>query len=372
MERQKTFHSRFQNFTKTTFGHIVGILLAVGLGLFEMWSGLFSGFCGLGFILVACFALYIPKIFGIVKVQHLVAVGVAFFLILTVFGTFVSKSMLENNGVPSSYNSEGFSDVNIDNKGKIDVSYNGNSVSDIKLNFNKVQQIVYQIPSVNNTGDSYSMEKLDNGRYASSSKVEIENGSIYRYSFSKNNDGYSKSDESYYINAVDDVELTKFCLLGNAYYCGVIFVINMLMLFFSVSVRKNLENMRAKMEAEGRLYPQGYGRCKECGSIVLPGETCCRRCGAYLEVPDKFRHKKVDMVQCSECEAEVPQDAKVCPKCGATFDEEEEIVYVDTKETDLINCPECGMRIPSNAKFCPKCGEILDKKEKDATTEKKD
>ena len=40
------------------------------------------------------------------------------------------------------------------------------------------------------------------------------------------------------------------------------------------------------------------------------------------------------MVECSECGAEIPEDAKVCPKCGAVFDEEEEIVYVEPTEDE--------------------------------------
>ncbi|MCQ2053265.1 MAG: zinc ribbon domain-containing protein [archaeon] len=356
MEQQRAPQPGFQNFTKTIPGHIVGIILAIGFSLLGMYSGLFSQCYGLGFILIACFALYIPKIFGITKVRHLVAVGVAFFLILTAFGTFVvSKPMLENNSVP--YNSESFFEVDTEN-GKILVPCNETPLDDVKLNFNKVQPFAYLTIKTDNE-NPHLIQKSDDGRYKSD--IKIENGCIYQYSLEKKSDDRIKL---YYLNAVDDTELVKFCLLGNAYYCGIIFTINMLMLFFGIRIRKNLENMRAKMEAEGRLYPQGYGHCKECGSIVLPGEICCRRCGAYIEVPDEFRHRKVDMVQCSECEAEIPRDAKTCPKCGVTFDEEEEVVYVDTRETDLVGCPECGMKIPSNAKFCPKCGAILDKKEK--------
>jgi len=88
-------------------------------------------------------------------------------------------------------------------------------------------------------------------------------------------------------------------------------------------MRRNLERVRAKMEAEGRLYPQGYGRCKRCGSLVLPGEAMCRKCGEYVDVPEEMRVKKVNYFECSECGREVPQDAGVCPYCGEAFDGEE-------------------------------------------------
>ena len=87
-------------------------------------------------------------------------------------------------------------------------------------------------------------------------------------------------------------------------------------------MRRNLERVRARMEAEGRLYPQGYGRCKRCGSLVLPGEAMCRKCGEYVDVPEEMRVKKVSYFECSECGREVPQDAGVCPYCGEAFDDE--------------------------------------------------
>ncbi len=58
----------------------------------------------------------------------------------------------------------------------------------------------------------------------------------------------------------------------------------------------------------------------------------CRKCGAYIDVPDELRHKKDDYFQCSECGAEVPGDSTVCPKCGAKFDEDDETVIVEKKE----------------------------------------
>ncbi|MDR0335169.1 MAG: zinc ribbon domain-containing protein [Methanomassiliicoccaceae archaeon] len=89
-------------------------------------------------------------------------------------------------------------------------------------------------------------------------------------------------------------------------------------------MRRNLERTRARMEAEGRLYPQGYGRCKRCGALVLPGELMCRKCGEYVDVPEEMRVKKVNYFECSECGREVPKDAGVCPYCGEAFEDDEE------------------------------------------------
>ena len=89
-------------------------------------------------------------------------------------------------------------------------------------------------------------------------------------------------------------------------------------------MRRNLERTRERLEKEGRLYPAGYGRCKKCGTVVLPGEVCCRKCGEYIDVPEELRVKKVNYFECSECGREVPEDAGVCPYCGEAFEADAE------------------------------------------------
>ena len=103
--------------------------------------------------------------------------------------------------------------------------------------------------------------------------------------------------------------------------------------------------------------------------MVLPGEITCRKCGAPIEVPEdvKVLHKK-DFFECSECGTEVPIDAKVCPKCGAKFDEGEETVIQHADGTvdsssETFECSECGKEVPANAKRCPYCGAEFDEDE---------
>ncbi|MCL2786289.1 MAG: zinc ribbon domain-containing protein [Methanomassiliicoccaceae archaeon] len=88
-------------------------------------------------------------------------------------------------------------------------------------------------------------------------------------------------------------------------------------------MRRNLERTRERLEREGRLYPQGYGRCSRCGTVVLPGEVCCRKCGEYIDVPEDLRVKKANYFECSECGREVPEDAGVCPYCGEAFESDD-------------------------------------------------
>jgi RNA polymerase subunit RPABC4/transcription elongation factor Spt4 len=53
------------------------------------------------------------------------------------------------------------------------------------------------------------------------------------------------------------------------------------------------------------------------------------------------------LVECGECGELIPEDATVCPKCGAQF------------ETDLVRCSRCSSTIPANSQFCPECSAQL-------------
>lgn len=125
-----------------------------------------------------------------------------------------------------------------------------------------------------------------------------------------------------------------------------------MILIFSTIIRKTIEKTRVEMENDGRLYPNGYGRCKKCGSIVLPGEIACKKCGVYIDIPDNIRAKKKDFFICSECGAEVSDDSEKCPKCGVMFDGiENEIIHQDGSVeiiTETKVCPSCNIEIPIN------------------------
>ena len=355
MEQQQIPESNLQKFMKTKPAMVIGAVLSIGIGILLMWLGWFQECCNLGYLLIACVALYIPKIFGMTKTQYLAIFGVLFFLVLIAMGALVfSKPMFENGSDVDDYDSDGFSHVTIATVGdgaQITVTYTGDAADKLNVHLYQVQFVTYTM--IHKTNDDVSTQQLNlkegetNVYTATFSDVSTEY--IYQLNFETvNGEDVNTSASVYYIAPDSDVD--KFCWVYNAYTCVWIAAIFYIMLVLTAIMRKNLEKTRARMEAEGRLYPQGYGRCKECGSIVLPGETCCRKCGAFIEVPDELRHRKVDMVECSECGAEIPEDAKVCPKCGAVFDEEEEVVYVDSEAKVEDVSEEPTEDVPEDAK----------------------
>lgn len=69
---------------------------------------------------------------------------------------------------------------------------------------------------------------------------------------------------------------------------------------------------------------------------------------AILAVLLIFRRQAAGkLVECGECGELIPEDATVCPKCGAQF------------ESDLVRCSRCSSTIPANSQFCPECSAQL-------------
>ncbi len=90
----------------------------------------------------------------------------------------------------------------------------------------------------------------------------------------------------------------------------------------------------------------------------------------------KDAEKKVSIRFCSVCGSLVPQDATVCPKCGAPLEETEEKQPEEKpeevqKEEEFEEeegrlhigkvgiCPSCGALVPKGSTMCPVCGADL-------------
>lgn len=179
--------------------------------------------------------------------------------------------------------------------------------------------------------------------------------------------GYTDSDGKLDPDTMSNATLTGFQyggndreLLGSAIAVLAVLIIFYLILVLSTLMRRRLSSTRQKMEAQGRLYPQGYGRCNFCGAIVLPGQINCSKCGAYIDRPESMKPHKKDYFVCGNCGCEVSSGMTECPKCGAKFDSEENVVIHKDGTADVsstsVACENCGKTIPSNSKRCPYCG----------------
>lgn len=380
----------YAKFRKNPVANVAGAIIALLLGILSLYLNIWSQCCGLGYLLIALILFYIPKFFGLSKKKYLIILGVAFLLIGTLVGALVfSKPIIVNNSDYKSYNSADFHNVNFtfdDNNVTVTVVYDGSVTSDTKVyvEMDPITMVSYTYIGIDTSKErieSNTHEMLDASGYYTAT-FTFSKTAMHEYRFKVvNGDNVSYSKYGTCTAHLSDGDITKLCIMGtgifsasNLYTVGICTLLFFLILVFTTWSEKSLAKTRAKMEAEGRLYPKGYGRCKECDAIVLPGETICRKCGAIIDVPEEMRRKKVNFVECSECKKEIPDDATICPYCGAKFDEGEEVVYVekkDTKNTEKIQCSECGKEIPEDAVVCPYCGVKFDETEEVVVKEKK-
>lgn len=346
----------FQKFLKSKAAPYVGMVLAFLLGFLCLYTGFLSilGICGPFIVGILMYA--IPKVMG-ADWKKLLVFGIVFFITSTVVFAFaVTKPIVENDDI---HRSGEFSDITVTPVGDpsdgiymYSVTYGG--TGDVTIEYGEVLQMHVQFVSVDDI-ETITLTDSGGGVYTGTNEKAFKDGKVYYY---KVND----SNNMLYIGPVtmSDSELNMFCLSGCAYYIGVyIMIVFFLIVVFTAWMRGSLEKTRARLEAEGRLYPPGYGRCKNCGTLVLPGEVSCRKCGEYIDVPEEFKPKKVDYFVCSECGKEVPADAERCPVCGETFDEVELEVFDDSEAVpkEKFNCSECGAEVPGDARRCPSCGE---------------
>ena len=362
-----------------------GIVLALVVSLvLEIY---FSTSC-FGFFIVAVLLYMIPHLLGVSSVKVKTVIGVVFIVlalpILTVMFSGTLAAAQENlEGQENDYISgisydDGTGEVTFtvaeyvpeNETGEWEIVFQCYSVQSLTVAVNGDRGTLQEIrfdPADLTHGESTlggTVVKGEDGLYhVTVTGVDVPEGSAYvmgAFIVIPTNNAVE------HMNALVDngASATSLAMTGAGYTVAYAAVIFFLILIFSALMRRSAEKTRAKMEAEGRLYPQGYGRCKQCGAMVLPGEVNCRKCGAYIDVPEEMRVQKKDSFTCSECGAEVPADAKVCPKCGAAFDEEDEnvVVHADGTEdvsSESVTCPECGNVVPANADWCPRCGKML-------------
>ncbi|MDD2625996.1 MAG: zinc-ribbon domain-containing protein [Candidatus Methanomethylophilus sp.] len=355
-----------------TWGQIIGMILGLIIGLFVLnLSGM--GRSMIGWLIVGVAVYIIPHLLGLTDPKKKAVYGLVFAVVAILLGgSVIGPSFIDSNSDTSSDSSGAFTSV--------EYTYDGDEVT-VTAAFTSVEDetpVLACAPIDMVSFRSFYITKdltltamtvadgtatvtltLDSSKLYYLCAVMATTSEDGSYSADPDTASFAVLNGAGFTGSVTDYayEGAAFCLL----YVMAIFY---LILVFTTIMRRKITKERAKMEAEGRLYPEGYGRCDKCGAVVLPGEVRCRKCGTYIDRPDSMKPQKKDFFECSECGAEVPADATVCPKCGARFDEptENEIVHpdgqVDTSD-ETVPCPKCGENVPKNADFCPKCGYRL-------------
>ncbi len=341
----------------------IAIIASFAVCLLLVCTGMFLAMC-MGFFIVAVILYMVPHMLGVRSPRIKAVIGALFLAVILIMAAVAySDSAVDKIGTlrgntiltDCTYENHVVTVVSDDADLDIVVSYAPITGIDFgQPNMYDKSNVVKIIPTYADGKYTATLD-LDEGNYyyvETSVNVNTDKPTEYWQIF--DNTGISASD-------VNSLSLNGSWL--SVVEIGAIFFV---MLIFSELMRRGARKKRDQLIKDGRLYPEGYDKCKECGALVLPGEVVCRKCGAPIEVPEdvKVLHKK-DFFECSECGTEVPLDAKFCPKCGAVFNEDTEAIIehadgtVDSS-TETFECSECGKEVPANAKRCPYCGAEFD------------
>ncbi len=371
--------------TKQLIGTIAAIVIAIVLEVLGLGLSCF------GFLIIAVVLYMIPHLLGVSSVKVKALVGVVFILAATVTGCFAYSD------IPQQYGEL----IDMDTDDVRDVVYEDGAITAtlVPEGTDWTAQVTYgataaiSFGSIRNLTDQTDvpMAPVEGSPDRYSAAVNLDDGKLY-YVAIQILDAEGDVDATFGFTVDTGIswgDLAKLNLYGALIAVLLSAFLFYIILVFSALMRRSAGKTRARMEADGRLYPQGYGRCKECGGMVLPGEINCRKCGAYIDVPEELRAKKKDYFVCDSCGAEVPEDATECPRCGAKFfvcdacgveipdgadhcpncgarfdgAVETEIVHMDgtvDTSTETFECSECGAEVPANAERCPNCGARFD------------
>lgn len=353
---------------KKIAGLVITFILASILTIYGWTTSCF------GMFIIGVMLYMIPHLLGVNNIKTLTAYGAIFLIAVLLIGAaFMAPAVVNNNSHPIA-NEDTFSEITCtynDGSVTIETTYNGDTTGyDVVLRTYTVSGVGFTADQVYGS-TANSLDYILTATYDPVSDkttaigtFDLGSSSLYiaQLGLVNDSDQFSEGTYSWFMVGLFSGSLTGIYFIGVFMSVVYVVIIFMMILFLSAFMRSRFEKTRSKMEEEGRLYPQGYGRCKKCNAVVLPGEVNCRKCGEYIDRPDELKPKKVDFFTCSECGAEVPSDATTCPKCGEKFDEETEteVIHSDGKvdvTTKNINCPDCGAEVPSTASFCPKCGK---------------
>ena len=329
------FKKMFDDFKKKKYaipiGLVITVLVATLLIVF-LWYECFS------LILIAILAYAIPYYFGMKNRKKLAIFGVGLFLFLGLTFTVSSFYAFKNlegstissdnniliNGTVSPYQASPpavytFSVVFVGDIANVTVRVNitnawpGN-VDDIN---------VTMVPLRPTPGGYIFVldESLPEGIYQYHFVANDTNGSNYVRTSTWAIGPLSVSDEVLFQQLLYTRMMAVWLEVATLFY------MILALTWWMDSSKKRSEELRKRL-----------GEDKKTKSVTKPQK------GKETKTEDK--KKTVEKLVCSECGAEVPTDAKKCPQCGESFEEENELI-----------CTECGAKVKESDKKCWNCGK---------------
>ncbi len=342
-----------------TLGQIIALVIATVVGILLFTYG---GANNILVILVVAIIVYmVPHLFG-AKPKAKAVFGVVFAVVALVVGAFaVGPACIDTNSSSDVSERNGIS-YTVDESYNVVATYSGSE--ELTVAVSEVDGVIYN--SVTLKKETYHAMTESGSTYTAS--LDLDDSKLYNIIVApldeEGNAVFGSASYSTLTGFNFTGSKTDYTIVATAFIVAYTMILFFLILGLTTLMRNRAYATRSKMESQGRLYPQGYGRCSFCGAVVLPGEVNCRKCGAYIDRPDYMKPHKKDYFTCSACGAEVTSDMTECPKCGAKFEGEESVVVhsdgTEETSTEMMVCPVCNKHIPAISERCPYCGKKFD------------
>ncbi|MDY5872577.1 MAG: zinc-ribbon domain-containing protein [Candidatus Methanomethylophilaceae archaeon] len=375
----------YNGFIGTPAAKVLGLITAFAVTFLMMYMGAYTQYCLFAF--VGALLFIIPKMFGVKDFKAMAVLGLAFFLVTSLVGSFLvsvpAMESMKDREITGDFSN--CTITNVPGTGTYDITVDYAGASAPTVHYVEISSCSFAyLFGQNKTAD---MTLVSGTTYKANIPLTDDRANILYFVADD-----KSSEQTLVSETLNGDTLQRTAISGNMYVNGIPTVMFFLILLFSTWMRRNFEKQREKFEAEGRLYPKGYGLCKNCGMTVLPGEKVCRKCGTPIDIPEEIQREtlaklygtvkcpvccadvvKIEKVcpkcktqmpgfkedgtgseetfRCSDCGAEVPADSSVCPSCGARFDD----------DIGTVTCKECGAEVPADEGFCPKCGASFKK-----------
>lgn len=329
------FKSRFYKFREKRFALPLALLLTFMVcSLLLLYS---SALC-FGYLAIAVIAYYVPYFFGMKDRKKLVVFGVVLFILIAIPYGVSNVSNLQGNADRTVSSEDGtlfdgrvapFNAVE-SNVYNYTVTVSDPAITNVWLSIIDTRtNRNFNSPDQNITMDQFVTVGSDRQFYEG---VPLQDQSIYGFRFSAENGTalvetgsmygpITMPDGDLYVTAISGAILSTF------FSVGVLFFLLLLMTWFTDRSRKRAQEMQKTFgmppAAGGEKANEERFVCSECGASVPADAKSCPQCGESFEedMPAPAAAAKEDEYYCTDCGATVKESDAVCPNCGKKFED---------------------------------------------------